>query len=126
MSAIEIIGMPWVWANSISSGKRAIVPSSETISHSTPAGASPAIVAKSTAASVCPALFRTPPALALRGKTCPGLAKPLAAICPFASALQVNERSLADIPVLVPSATSTEIVKAVPIASVLFATISGK
>ena len=102
------------------------MPSSETISHSTPAGANPAMVAKSTAASVWPALFRTPPARARNGKTCPGLAKPLAATSGSANALHVSDLSLAEIPVVVPSATSTEIVKAVPMASVLFATISGK
>src|SRR5579875_2226864 len=42
-------------ANAASSGNRAIVPSSLMISHSTPAGASPASDARSTAASVWPA-----------------------------------------------------------------------
>ena len=125
-SAIEMIGISWLLENSSSSGRSAIVPSSETISDMTPAGESPAMVARSTAASVWPARFRTPPARARRGKTWPGLAKPLATTSSFARAWQVRARSLADIPVVVPSATSTEIVNAVPIASVLFATINGR
>ena len=103
-----------------------MVPSSDTISEITPAGESPAIIARSTAASVCPARLRTPPARARRGNTWPGLAKPLALTWSSARALHVKARSLADIPVVVPSATSTEIVNAVPIASVLLATINGR
>jgi hypothetical protein len=48
--------------NSFSSGSRAMpLPSAVVISHSTPQGAAPASLAKSSAASVCPALARTPP-----------------------------------------------------------------
>jgi hypothetical protein len=48
--------------NSFSSGRRAMpLPSAVVISHSTPHGAAPASLAKSSAASVCPALARTPP-----------------------------------------------------------------
>ena len=38
-----------------------------------PAGSNPANLLKSTAASVCPALLKTPPAFALSGNICPGL-----------------------------------------------------
>ena len=48
-------------ANFISSGMRAMVPSSLMISQITAAGMSPFICAKSTPASVCPARTRTPP-----------------------------------------------------------------
>ena len=49
-----------------------MVPSSFTISHSTPAGDSPASTARSTAASVWPARFSTPPSRYRSGNTCPG------------------------------------------------------
>ena len=48
-------------------------PSSFIISTISPAGSKPANLLKSTAASVCPALLNTPPALALKGNICPGL-----------------------------------------------------
>ena len=54
---------------------RAIVPSSFMTSQITPAGNRPAIVARSTAASVCPARRRTPPSLAFNGNTWPGFWK---------------------------------------------------
>jgi len=45
-----------------------MVPSSLSTSIRTPAGVSPAKRAKSMAASVCPALLKTPPSLAFKGK----------------------------------------------------------
>ena len=60
-------------AISLSSGSLAIVPSSFIISTIKPAGSNPANLLKSTAASVCPARLRTPPAFARKGKICPGL-----------------------------------------------------
>ena len=45
-----------------------MVPSAFIISTITPAGSNPANLAKSMAASVCPALLNTPPFLALSGK----------------------------------------------------------
>ncbi len=54
---------------------RAISPSSRMISQITPEGFSPAIRARSTEASVCPARTSTPPLRARSGKTWPGRAK---------------------------------------------------
>jgi hypothetical protein len=56
-------------ANFVSCGTRAIVPSSFMISQITPAGYKPAIRARSTAASVCPARTNTPPSRARSGET---------------------------------------------------------
>ena len=50
-------------------------PVSFRISQSTPAGISPAIRARSTAASVCPARRSTPPSFATSGNKCPGRVK---------------------------------------------------
>ena len=61
--------MPCSRATRTSSGMRAIVPSSFITSQITPAGNMPAIVARSTAASVCPARIKTPPSFARRGNT---------------------------------------------------------
>ena len=74
-SSIVIIFKLWFLSKFHNSGVLAIVPSSFIISHITPAGFNPASLAKSTAASVCPALFNTPPSLATKGNTCPGLLK---------------------------------------------------
>ncbi len=63
--------------NSVSSGTRAMVPSSFMISQITPAGTSPARRARSTEASVCPARTSTPPLRARSGKMCPGRARSL-------------------------------------------------
>ena len=62
-------------ASLTSSGKRAIDPSSLMISQMTAMGRRPASLARSTAASVWPARWSTPPGLARRGKTCPGCTK---------------------------------------------------
>ena len=61
------------------SGTRAIVPSSFMISQTTPAGFRPASRARSTAASVCPARWSTPPSRARSGKTWPGWTRSLGA-----------------------------------------------
>jgi hypothetical protein len=66
-SAIVIISSLCRFANRVSSGTRAIVPFSFMISQITPAGYSPAIRARSTAASVCPVRTSTPPARAFSG-----------------------------------------------------------
>ena len=71
-SAIVIISRPCCLANFASSGTRAIVPSSFMISQITPAGYRPAMRARSTAASVCPARTSTPPGRARSGNMCPG------------------------------------------------------
>src|ERR1051325_2375838 len=63
-----MIRSPWRMANSRMSVIRAIVPSSFMISQMTAAGVIPAITARSTDASVCPARFNTPPLFARSGK----------------------------------------------------------
>ena len=55
-------------ANSSSWGRRAMVPSSFMISTISAAGSKPAMRARSTPASVCPARRKTPPGLATSGK----------------------------------------------------------
>ena len=59
-------------ANSISCGRRAMVPSSFITSQITAAGVSPASCARSHPASVCPARTSTPPGCATTGKMWPG------------------------------------------------------
>ena len=73
-------------AISKSSGVLAIEPSSFKISTITPADSNPARRAKSIAASVCPALLKTPPFLALSGKICPGFPNASALVFVFTSA----------------------------------------
>lgn len=68
-SAIETIFKFSFFANSLSLGKRAMDPSSSsTISQRIATGDNPARMARSTEASVCPALFKTPPTLYFNGK----------------------------------------------------------
>jgi len=93
-------------------------PSSFMISQMTPAGASPAMRVRSTAASVCPARRNTPPGRALRGKMCPGIRKLSVLAWGEASRATVCARSAAEIPVVVPSRASTDTVNAVPWGSV--------
>jgi hypothetical protein len=106
-SAIEIIFRFSLLAKSWSFGNKAMDPSSSsTISQRTAAGGNPANMARSTDASVCPALFSTPPSLYLRGKICPGLLKSSGLELGDASAKTVFARSLAETPVVVPSLAS--------------------
>ncbi len=125
-SAIVPIFSWWRRANSCSSGRRAIVPSSFMISHSTPAGLSPARRHRSTEASVCPARTSTPPRRARSGKMCPGRAKSAAWVARSASARMVAARSAEDTPVVVPARRSTETVNAVRCDSLLTGTICGR
>ena len=78
-----------------------------TTSHSTPAGLSPASTARSTAASVCPGRRSTPPSLARSGTTCPGRARSAEVVDSSASSRMVCARSVAEMPVLMPSRAST-------------------
>lgn len=107
-------------ANSIRSGNLAIVPSSFMISHITPAGYSPASLARSTDASVCPALSKTPPGLAFSGNTCPGLIKSEGLASGLTANFMVIALSKADMPVVVPYLgwASIETQKYVPFGSV--------
>ena len=54
-----------------------MVPSSFIISHITPHGLFPHSLARSTAASVWPALTKTPPSFETTGNMCPGLTRSL-------------------------------------------------
>lgn len=101
-SAVEIIFKFSASANWRSLGNLAIEPSSSTISHKTETGSSPAKTARSTEASVCPALFKTPPSLYLRGKIWPGRLKSSGLECLDTRANTVAALSWADTPVVVP------------------------
>ena len=97
-------------------------PSSFIISQITPAGFSPAIAAKSTDASVCPALIKTPPSFATSGNICPGRVKSDGNADSSTIFCIVSALSAADIPVVV-SIWSIDTVKAVSFGSVLSETI---
>ena len=119
MSATLTILTPCFWENASSCGMRAIEPSSAIISQMTPAGCSPASRARSTTASVCPARLSTPPSIYRSGNMWPGRARSSGSVRGSISALMVAARSCADMPVVAPFSTSTEIVNAVPKRAVL-------
>ena len=77
------------------------------ISASTPAGRSPASRARSTAASVCPARRMTPPGTARSGTMWPGRRRSPGWVAGSASSRTVRARSVAEIPVPMPSLAST-------------------
>mmetsp|Transcript_2552 Transcript_2552/g.5724 ORF Transcript_2552/g.5724 Transcript_2552/m.5724 type:complete len:296 (-) Transcript_2552:290-1177(-) len=86
--------------NSWSCGRRLMLPSwSLTISHSTPAGPHPARRARSSAASVCPTRFSTPPSRYRSGNTCPGRTNSSALALGSPSLATVAARSPAEMPV---------------------------
>ena len=116
---------PCVSANTSSSGRRAIVPSAFMISIITAAGASPAMRAKSTPASVWPARFRTPPALATSGKICPGWRISLGVASRSTAFRMVCARCEALMPGPTWSAASMDTVKFVSCCERLSRTISG-
>src|SRR5919107_4789625 len=107
------------------SGTRAMVPSSFMTSQITPAGLRPASRARSTAASVWPARFNTPPGRALKGKMCPGITRSSGPVRSSTATRQVWALSAAEMPVDMPSFASMEAVKAVPMREWLCWTISG-
>ena len=84
------------------------------ISHTTPAGTSPASRARSTDASVWPARTRTPPSRARSGKMWPGWTRSCGVDDGSIATWMVCARSAAEIPVVTPSRASTETVNAVP------------
>mmetsp|Transcript_4198 Transcript_4198/g.9957 ORF Transcript_4198/g.9957 Transcript_4198/m.9957 type:complete len:225 (+) Transcript_4198:195-869(+) len=124
---MDVKTRPCFLENSLSSGARIIsAPSSVTISHSTPAGWQPASLQRSTEASVCPSRSNTPPGTAVRGKMCPGREKRAGVDAGSASARNVRARSIALIPVSIPSSfRSIETVNAVHLASSFLATMGG-
>jgi len=81
-------------------------PSSSTISHRTATGSMPASTVRSTEASVCPALFKTPPSLYFSGKIWPGRLKSPGVESLDARAKTVVALSWADTPVVVPCLAS--------------------
>ncbi len=101
-------------ANSIRSGRRAIVPSSFMISQITPEGWQPASRARSTEPSVWPLRTSAPPCRARRGKMCPGETRSAGRTPGRMRVWTVWARSAALSPSVMPSAASTETVKAVP------------
>ena len=101
-------------ANSIRSGRRAIVPSSLMISQITDAGDRPAICVRSQPASVWPARISTPPFWARSGKMWPGWTRSSGTVLLWTATWMVRARSAAEIPVVTPSAASIETVKLVP------------
>src|SRR5215207_646980 len=104
----------WSFANLASSGTRAMVPSSFIISQMTPAGCSPANLARSTDPSVWPARFNTPPFWAFNGKICPGRARSLGLLFGSIATCTVVARSAAEIPVVMSLRASIDTVNAVP------------
>ena len=102
------------------------MPSSFIISQITPPGSMLANIARSTAASVCPALLNTPPSLASKGKTCPGLRISSLRESGLIATAIVRARSAAEIPVETPSEASMLMVKLVPIVALLLLTIKGR
>ena len=107
------MGISYVKLYSISSGILAIVPSSFMISQMTPAIYRSARRVISIAASVWPALSRTPPFMACRGKMCPGRAISEGFVLGSMAVRIVLALSKDDIPVVIPSLASIETVKAV-------------
>ena len=108
------------------SGTRAMVPSSFITSQMTPAGMNPAMRARSTEASVCPARTSTPPLRARSGKTCPGRAKSFAVDAGSIATRIVCARSAAEMPVVTPSRASMDSVNAVPKREVLSEVIGAR
>ncbi len=122
-----MIFRPCLRQNSISWGTRAMVPSSFITSQITPAGETPASRARSTAASVCPALLKTPLFFALSGKICPGRPKSSGLVEGSTSALIVFALSNTEIPVVQPCPIkSTDTVNGVSNVAVFLPTIRSK
>ena len=111
-------------ASSRNSEVRIIVPSSLIISQHSPHCFNPASLHRSTVASVCPFLSRTPFFFARSGNICPGRLKSSGFAFSSTHFMAVTERSAAEIPVVV-LIWSTETVKAVSWLSEFSATICG-
>ena len=83
-------------------------PSGFMISQMTPPGSKPAMRARSTDASVCPARTSTPPARERNGKTWPGRARSDGFALDRMATRMVCARSAAEIPVVTPSVASID------------------
>ena len=112
-------------ANFASWGTRAIVPSSFMTSQMTPAGYSPAMRARSTAASVWPARTMTPPVRDRSGNMWPGRARSDGLVAGSMAVSAVIARSAAEMPVVVRPFASIGTQKAVSNREVFCETISG-
>ena len=106
--------MSWRAANFSSSGMRAMLPSSFMISQITPAGLSPAMRARSTAASVWPRRASTPPSSARSVCSRPGRIRSPARVPSAIATAMVRARSCADMPEATPSRASIGVANAVP------------
>ena len=95
------------------------------ISQMTPAGYSPAIRARSTAASVWPARTITPPDRDRSGNMWPGRARSLGCVAGSIAASTVAARSAAEMPVVVRSFASIGTQKAVSNRELFLDTMSG-
>ena len=124
-SAMVIRRIPWRFAKRASCGTRAMDPSSFMISQITPAGYSPAMRARSTAASVWPARTRTPPSRARSGNMWPGRDRSPGVVAGSMAAATVAARSAAEMPVLVRCLASIDTQNAVSNRAVFCVTISG-
>ncbi len=103
-----------------------MVPSAFMISQITPPGCNPAMRARSTAASVCPARTSTPPSRARNGNTWPGRARSRGRHSGDIAIRMVCARSAAEIPVVTPSAASIDSQNAVPKRDVFIGETSGR
>ena len=97
--SMEMISSWCCRARAKSPSRSARLPDSSRISQSTPAGGSPASRAKSTAASVWPALRSTPPSLVTSGKRWPGRTKSVGTLAGSRIVAIAVARSAAVIPV---------------------------
>uniref|UniRef100_A0A0A9G1I1 Riboflavin biosynthesis protein ribAB n=1 Tax=Arundo donax TaxID=35708 RepID=A0A0A9G1I1_ARUDO len=112
-SAIEMIGISCSKAICCKTVMPAIEPSLGSITvERTDTGRKPANVTRSTDASVCPALFNTPPFRYLRGNMCPGLLRSLGLESGEARVRIVFALSAAETPVDMPTLASTVTVEA--------------
>jgi hypothetical protein len=116
---------PCAAQNFARSGTRAIDPSSFMISQRTADGFRPAIRARSTDASVCPARLSTPPRCARSGNMWPGRFRSDGFVVGSIAVNTVAARSAAEMPVVVRPRASIDTVNAVPKLDVFSSTMGG-
>ena len=125
-SAMDTSRSPCASANARHCSASIIVPSSLTISHRAPDGCNPARVERSTAASVWPGRWRTPPGTARSGITCPGRVRSVACVSALPRVRMVIARSEAEMPVVMTSRESTVTAYAVPLRSSFTIVMGGR